>query len=167
MKIVIPTWTCSLCTGHRIGSVAAKHTLEVYLDYTVRIVYIITEPASMNRIWHHTLQCPFSAKIYKKLRKVRKKSTHYLQLTVSVIVWPNFDIIGCRSLSQQWTPWSSSSDLPPTGSTMAPNFYASPWSCTRCWARRQVPILGLFRCPIWTPDRVSWPVACVQCLVRG
>ncbi|CAO3679401.1 unnamed protein product [Umbelopsis vinacea] len=33
--------------GHRIGSAAAKHTLEVYLDYT----------------------CPFSAKIYKKLRK--------------------------------------------------------------------------------------------------
>ncbi|KAI9282387.1 thioredoxin-like protein [Umbelopsis sp. AD052] len=33
--------------GHRIGSAAAKHSLEVYLDYT----------------------CPFSAKIYKKLRK--------------------------------------------------------------------------------------------------
>ncbi|KAG2172732.1 hypothetical protein INT43_000079 [Umbelopsis isabellina] len=33
--------------GHRLGSVAAKHTLEIYLDYT----------------------CPFSAKIHKKIRK--------------------------------------------------------------------------------------------------
>jgi hypothetical protein len=28
------TWTFQ--TGHRIGSAAAKHTLEIYLDYTVR-----------------------------------------------------------------------------------------------------------------------------------
>ncbi|KAH8549240.1 thioredoxin-like protein [Umbelopsis sp. PMI_123] len=33
--------------GHRLGSASAKHTLEVWLDYT----------------------CPFSAKIYKKLRQ--------------------------------------------------------------------------------------------------
>ncbi|KAG2202987.1 hypothetical protein INT47_013203 [Mucor saturninus] len=64
--------------GHRMGSVFAPHTLEVYLDYV----------------------CPFSAKIYKK---IRQEVWPYIQDT-----YPDkFQLI----FRQQVQPWHASSTV--------------------------------------------------------
>ncbi|KAI8377484.1 thioredoxin-like protein [Radiomyces spectabilis] len=64
--------------GHRLGSIAAPHTFEIYLDYV----------------------CPFSAKIYKKIREQ---------------VWPYVDKTYPAKLQlifrQQVQPWHASSTV--------------------------------------------------------
>ncbi|KAJ2959190.1 hypothetical protein NQZ79_g5321 [Umbelopsis isabellina] len=47
----------TICPGHRLGSVAAKHTLEIYLDYTDVVPYLEKEhPEQVQVIFRQQIQ---------------------------------------------------------------------------------------------------------------